>query len=284
MPFICPNCGNSDENHFLRQDPPRDDYYVCTVCGECDLDLDFADYNGTWVSEVVASGSVGTEENSGNQKPTSRKMANDGVSTYHRRAHLMERLSQALCREPQIEDKDLQTIREIYEGWKQFDPNFSERVRKEEEHLSKKDVQRILRFLNAKEKNTKWTTKYLEKWKSVSRDLYNLEHHKDFDLGISENDVIKIGSKFIRFSNLWDEYKKSNCFPERKHFPNYNFILTLIANDLCNIQLNPYEFPLPSLKCQARLIKYYLRLAQDLNFLKEDTKKKYFIQYQITSF
>ena len=197
----------------------------------------------------------------------------------------MERLSQALCREPEIEDKDKQTIKEVYDGWKNFDKEgFAKRVSKKEEHLHKKDIQRILRFLNNKEKTIKWTTKYLEKWNTIRRFLYKEEHKEDLPLKLTENNIVKIGTKFDTFSYLWDNLKREGKFPERKHFPNYNFIFTLIAKDICNIELDPEEFPLPSPKCQQKLIKYYLILAEELNFLTKDLKQKYLTQYQITNF
>lgn len=272
---ICHICGNSDSSEFIRQEPPRDDYFTCTKCGECDIDLDF--FEQQWVEEVLQSGAVTDRQN-----VQFRRSANDPASSYHRRAHLMERLSQSLCREPEIEDRDKQSIQEIYDGWKNYEQKFAERVRNLQEKLHKRDIQRILRFLNNKEQTIKWTTKYLEKWKSISRFLYKYEHNQDYvgPLQISENNVIKIGSKFLRFSNLWDLLKQEGQFPERKHFPNYNFIITLIAKDLCNIELDPEEFPLPSTKCQQKLIKYYLRLAQDLNFLSEETKQNYIKLYQ----
>ena len=272
MHNLCHNCGNSDTNEFIRQEPPRDDYFTCTKCGECDIDLDY--FEQQYTEEVLQSGTIINQQNL-----STRRSANDNISTYHRRAHLMERLSQSLCREPEIPDNDKQAIQEIYDGWKKFDKTFTQRIGNIQEKLYKRDVQRILRLLNSKEHNMKWTTKYLEKWKSISRFLYKYEHNTEMTLQITENQIIKIGSKFITFSHLWDRLKQEGKFPERKHFPNYNFILTLIAKDLCNIELDPEEFPLPSLKCQQKLIKYYIILAKELNFLTEDTKEKYLKTY-----
>jgi len=216
MHNLCHNCGNSDTSEFIRQEPPRDDYFTCTKCGECDIDLDYCEQQYT--EEVLQSGTINPQQNL-----STRRSSIDKISSYHRRgnkilfkfflflillikkAHLMERLSQSLCREPEIPDNDKLAIQEIYDGWKKFDKTFAERVGNLQEKLHKRDVQRILRFLNSKEHNMKWTTKYLEKWKSISRFLYKHEHKQDYvgPLQITENQVIKIGSKFITFSHLW---------------------------------------------------------------------------------
>lgn len=254
--IICPECGNADENEFEHQRPPNDHFFVCCQCGTCDLDpLDFPRENND--SIVSPDGkSVDLPE-----RPVSVVEERRKESTYQRKAHLMERLSQSLCREPLISDEHLKLIQHQFENLCQGDKKF--RKAYEENRLSKRHVQRILRSLN-QEHNTKlFTTRYLEKWQSIKQFL-----NKKQSSSFTELQAIKLGTKFNLFSKRWDELKRSGLFPERKHFPNFNYMFVQIAN-LFNLPINAEDFPQPSVKCQQKLKPYFEYLAKDLNFLSK---------------
>lgn len=85
-----------------------------------------------------------------------------------------------------------------------------------------------------------------------------------------------------QFSNLWNRKKQDGEFADRKHFPNFNFMFTNIAK-IEKIQFPEDEFPLPSPKCQDRLMKFFVPMAVELKFLtpeqgqtliKKDSKKE----------
>jgi hypothetical protein len=270
--IICPNCGNQDENEFEHQRPPNDNFFVCCQCGTCDLDpMDFAQTNEE--STCISDGKPLDLP----ERPVSVVQERRKESSYQRKAHLMERLSQSLCREPLISDEHLNLIQHQFDNLCKRDKKF--RKTYEENCLSKRHVQRILRSLN-EEHNTKiFTTRYLEKWQSIKQFLYKNKKTENNSTdqnnmtpssssSFKELQAIKLGTKFNLFSNRWDELKRMGMFPERKHFPNFNFMFVQIAN-LFKIPINVDDFPQPSLKCQQKLKPYFEYLAKDLNFLSK---------------
>jgi hypothetical protein len=44
--------------------------------------------------------------------------------------------------------------------------------------------------------------------------------------------IIKIGTEFMLYSNSWNDLKKQGYFPERDHFPNFNFMFQAICKQL----------------------------------------------------
>lgn len=249
--FVCPDCGHNSENDFIQQLPPRDHLFTCGVCGRCDIaqneGSDFVQ------DDVISSGQV--------FQPSVKE---DRPSTYQRRAHITERLSQSLCKEPLIQKSHKELI--LQAGFKiaQKDPEFKTRVLTRS--IKKRDIQKILRALNRKEGTKTFTTRYLEKWKSIRSFLLNEEPPK-----LPQNKIIRLGYRMQQFSNLWDRKKQDGEFQERKHFPNFNFMFTKLAS-LDDIQIPIDEFPLPSPQCQQRLEKYFINLATELKFLTPSNK------------
>jgi hypothetical protein len=168
----------------------------------------------------------------------------------------MERLSQALGREPKIKDSDLAEIKSQY-----ADSNPPADAK-----LTKRDIQRILRSLNAKHKSKRYTTCYLEKWRSI-RAFLTGEEETEEDVGI-----VRLGYIFKAFSDKWDEMTmEEGRFPERRHFPNFNFMFNqIIRLPGIKVKVNPSNFPMPSRKCSERLMPYFLAMALELNILTPD--------------
>lgn len=247
----CPNC--SSVNNFAY----HDGVHVCKDCANC---VDEGDFEYTEISV---------------EKEKSVLYHDEFAGTYKRIAHLNERLSQGVLMEPEIPQSDMDLIREEFES---LGRQYFKKQRFDCNAITKKDIQDTLRSLDNKNK-TNFTVKYLEKWKSI---IFNLTG--EFPQIWTETEINKIGSMFLMFSDKWNEwqppkskYNRDNWrFPERKHFPNFNFIIRKCA-DLQGIEYDPNDWPIPTTsRCVDRLNFYFEEMCKELkiNLNKKNINQK----------
>lgn len=176
--LICPECKNGNQFNFVPQLAPNDHLFTCGECGLCDVDTSELDDNpDNWDQIEEIERGFAPVENLDNCaiKPL------DKVSTYQRKAHITERLSQTLCKEPVIEVAHQTLIRDTF--GKLLSQNKSFKKSHQSGKICKREVQQILRSLNKTENTKKFTTKYL-----VSKNLF-------FELTFSR----KNGNQFVLF-------------------------------------------------------------------------------------
>ena len=135
----CSNCGNKD---YMRFD--YDANFDNCICMECGAVLQQMHY-----SDLLACSSM--------DQPRAEKTDNDSKTpqspkaykgTYHCWAYLMERLSAACLREPNINDDDKNKIKQEYDLYSTR--SWFHQQRKQQRLISKKVIQAILRSLNKK--------------------------------------------------------------------------------------------------------------------------------------
>lgn len=201
---------------------------------------------------------------------------------YRRQSHVVERLSAATLREPVIPAEHQQHIRAAAVG-KPCD--------------TKSDIQSILRSLDHAEEPVmtlkrcrvdglvghvevpvKWTAMYLERWKSIRAMLRAGEHEESI---LANEIVVDVASLFMRFSRLWDRWQPPQFkyererwrFPERKHFPNFNFMFR-VCFELLRLEYDPQEWPIPTKhKCLQRLEFYAMEMMRYYGMLALYTPK-----------
>ena len=131
------------------------DYCICMECGKVLQQMHYTD--------LLACSTLDqrrVEEISDNPKASKSPKIYKG--TYHCHAYLMECLSAACLREPNInDDDDKSKIKEEYEL--HSEKSWFHQQRKWQRLISKKDIQTILRSLNKKNNTKIFTTCYLEK-------------------------------------------------------------------------------------------------------------------------
>ncbi len=265
MSWVCSNCNADGVANLLWSDV--DFACICTLCGFIHQDLDYIRYTELFTKD--------TSGDTLDVPPKKRK--------YHRylekdrRAHLMERLSAAFMHEPEISSSDMELIRDGHNRF--MDRNFFYKLRAQSGILDKRDIQNLLRFIDdptgnkkrmkkkrgrkafdkpyqeeAKTEQTekRYTVLYLEKWKSIKTALLNITPST-----LTEDDIIQLGTEFLKYSAMWNKLKIMGYFPERDHFPNFNFMFTKIAKNL-KIDITSKEFPLPNTpSCIKQLENYY---------------------------
>ena len=128
---------------------------------------------------------------------------------YQAKFHFNERMSQWCGQEPDIPDDDLRTIFAACERHVQTsnrNRNGGQRLR------TKADIQRVLRSLGKK-----YSKKYLEKWLTIMR---RFNGHTLYQTPSSE----LVGNLQRRFSSIMEPWYKTKP-KNRKHLPNYNYII-----------------------------------------------------------
>lgn len=203
-------------------------------------------------------------------------------NTYKRRVHFMERFSQFFGKEPDLDYEDKKIIKKYHDEYLKLNPFYKALV--ESGSISKKDIQKLLRFIDRKENSKKFCRLYLEKWVSIAFEIcwVRIPHYTD-------EEYVKVGLELLKFSNLWDELyppsikinKEEWYFPNRKHFPNINFAIQQIHNYLGLEKYNKY-FPIPTTNHSLKKLKYYWNLLEEkmgyskVKKLKQLTISNYF--------
>lgn len=234
-------------------DIDADDFYKCSNCGDNNLN-NLVDEDGCYVCVqcgfVLAAYPMVPEHPDVVAQRSTRVFRRGDRNTYLRKAHIVERLNLAMCREPRIPNDRCALI---YRFWRGSGADLPQ---------SKADVRQLLRSLDKKRVDTTfpYCQKYLEKWKSIRKFIYELE-------GVPLNDVpsidvlCRIGTVFDRMSKVWSTWQPRNKpreqwkFPERKHFPSFNLVIVRI-HQLLDLPYDENDWPLPGVECIKKVTKY----------------------------
>ena len=240
-------------------------YYVCAGCGDMDshnLVFDEGAHVCTRCGTVTAEGALKPDAPSVvSQRPTVT-IRRGARKTYLRKAHIVERMSLALCQEPRI-PRERKKI--IYEQWQKSGLAAP---------ATKTAVRRLLRLVDKSgvDASFNYCQKYLEKWKSIRRMIY-----KRVNIPIPplpKLDVIAdIGTAFDHMSRLWTIWqmplkpRSEWKFPERKHFPSFNLTIVRL-HELYGHPYDPDDWPLPSPACCAKVNVYIDAMFRHLGFIE----------------
>lgn len=299
---VCKFCLTSNNditniNNFI----PSEDFdstglYVCKTCGNCCSDI--VDIYSTPSIELGTTDeflpdNVGNTRRDNNDiivnngrggifnKQTTNNSRSKSLNgnkqkyfkdTYKRVSHLFERIYQHLCREPEICREDMEIIRREY---KLKQKNSLVSWCKQRPIMKKKNVQIILNSIDKKNPNLKFSNKYLEKWKSIRRDLTGHEGHF-----LTQGEINKVTALFSIFSDVWNSWqnprdkktKNTWVFEGRSHFLNFNYMFRRIF-ELCEIDYDKTEWLEPITQgCKNDLDYYFnflLKTVLNKNYLKE---------------
>jgi len=207
------------------------------------------------------------------------------AGTYARKSHICERMAAARCLEPEIDPDHLDVIAaefvrlelQCLEPWtyplvrRAFKPGDVPRHR-----ASRDRIAQVLRSLDQRKHDRRkdWTSKYLERWRSVRAYLCALQGEDS--AALSAEDAVRVGALFTRLSEVWDEWNPPRLrlfansgrfkFPERVHFPNYNATFRALFK-LLHIEFDPAEWPMPtSEKSVCSINKYLSALFEHLQW------------------
>jgi hypothetical protein len=268
--WVCPICGDDDVDNLREPSVGGSDLFTCANCGANNIDITFEEFDlfrrrtakNQLVSDDVLRALASDDFVLDTSLPALLQFFRPAGKTYNRNAHFNERLSQHLCREPEIPEEHLALIKVWCEKMDKDSLWYSRRIHKK---LKKEDIRRLLRLIDKKRKEKpKFTSLYLEKWKSIRADIYGDEAPV-----LKWENVIKILSILSRFSAKWKEIQTDSQgprFPNRIHFPNINYIILEIAR-YEDIKLPVEEFPPPkTAKCREKLKKYFLELCKELQY------------------
>jgi len=176
--------------------------------------------------------------------------------SYNRRAHINERMYAHCLREPLIcrHDSDIIQTKLEHHMFNNTGYTLSNATMP-----TKRDIQHVLRSIDKQNLHpqTKWCKKYLERWKSIAEVFMNPQHvdypeRPTVQITYTPQELSMVGQLFIAFSNVWDrwqpprmKYNRSTWkFPDRKHFPNFNYIFCKI-HDLIGCSEHNVYFPVP---------------------------------------
>jgi len=264
----CPYCGNvncfsdadgTSDNVSLEVIRSKDNYIsdnvVCHSCGEV-----FDSAKWIYLDKKIEI----SEHDAFVQKRR---------NSYVREAHLNERIRQFLCIEPKIKSGDVEIIKQYFkEHWTKtiihrFFTNFNEIDYIEK--LKKQHIRSILRNLDKYRWENKIETeetrrkffcsKYLEKWKKIKKIIFFDSKNMEYDQNQKESywtdkEREQVIDLFLTFSTFWDlgqppsmKFKRQEfwIFYERKHFPNFNFIIRKCC-EILNIYYDKDDFPIPA--------------------------------------
>ncbi len=200
------------------------------------------------------------------------------LGSYNRLSHFNERLRCHMLREPIIENKNFSRIREAYERLvesgsipseplkkshvrqilrliddedkkrendeKSMEPVFASDEEEAEElyHLLKETVDDE-EEPKKKKKKRGFSTKYLEKFKSI---IYRLTEGRQELQYLTPEQRGCLGQLLKFFSVTWNRWKAEGLYPERKHFPNINLVLRRSFEEMDINHLDLDEFPIPA--------------------------------------
>lgn len=199
------------------------------------------------------------------------------LHSYKRRAHLVERLSAGTGREPAIKQEHQQLICE------RFCEMYADYVARHADErnygITKRDIGRVLRSLDAQHTHRLFCVRYLEKWKTIRAcvltDGLGLPHRERF---MSEDLVVRLGAAFMRLSDIWDSLQNPRQpatqwrFSRRRHFPNFNYTIWRLLHYLVPADQHETEewtdaWPLPSAACISQIKPYVDELFQRAGFI-----------------
>lgn len=203
----------------------------------------------------------------------------DYVGGYKRIVHITERCSAHNMVEPTIPMEDCKVIFQYHPELLDLDLEYRAHYWSYRgKAFVKKDIQRLLRFIDSHDgvhphyhPTKKFCRLYLEKWKSISYQLVSLSGRKKQVHLYSPDELAQVRAIAKRLSNTWDrmqnpayrtkEERQANwVFPERKHFPNINFVMQQIHKVLGLEHMNE-DFPLPA--TWRKLLKYWVPLCKN---------------------
>lgn len=267
MVKFCTGCNN-------RQCFVFDSHSDTIICTECRLVYDFGNVPPDDGTEPVFD-------------PVHETPESKFKNTYHRVAHLNERLSSAVLHDPLPPDAVMDLIRT--EWLKLQETNYFVKLRAKQGLCKKSDIRNILGSLDlnpeARKKlvearvsvdnpnpnpDTGFSILYLEKWKHLGSWLTGKEP-PIYDY----HQVNRVGHLLDRFSSIWNRYQHPNdkferkywVFKDRKHFPNFNFMFQRVHELLGPeyTKFNP-EFPVPTNgQALKRLWRYWRFIAKKAN-------------------
>lgn len=254
--YSCQQCSNNDIRNF--QYFPNEDWYVCMECGLVCTDLCDAQVVEEYCKLVVPQG----------KKPFQ--------NSFNRRVHIMERISATQRKDPEICQEDALQLQIYHELYQERDYFYRERAKAK--CLNKKDIQKLLRFVDKleKENGKKWCKLYLEKWNSILEILEGIQLPT-----YSYEEIARIVSLLLRFSNLWDiwqpptdrETRERWKYKDRKHFINYNFAFQKM-HKLLNIKGKNMLYPKPTtIASLKKLEKYWQDMCMELGLPVDVTKQ-----------
>jgi len=275
--YTCTACGTQFDEPTFRDDAPPTTLHSTTsedtpgCCPELDWDL--------------LDGTFWTRWTSFNQQPSTSKEETyrelqllydkKFKGSYNRRAHINERLYAHCLREPAVPAEHHCIIQEYMDHY--IRANCGAALAAGGFTPSKRDIQRILRSLDKSKKHPeiKWCKKYLERWKSIAEFYVNPDYVFSAEMptvqpSYNSTELAYVGQLFMAFSNLWDRWQppsqkfdRSNWrWPDRKHFPNFNYMFRKIHALLGYTHHDPY-FPLP-VSSTAKLDIYYNAMCKEL--------------------
>lgn len=187
------SCGEGDLSKLQYHSNTGE--YTCTSCGlvHSELSIDGLVHIGRFQPL--------TEEQMATEPANFR--AKQFKESYQRRVHLHERFSAHNRREPRICKTDMVTIKNhhhilVAKNW------FYQRLF-ETGQATKREIQTLLRFVDAKEvkagRTKRFCKKYLERWNSLLEQLGGIKLPP-----FTSYEAARLGAEFLRLSNLWDQY------------------------------------------------------------------------------
>jgi hypothetical protein len=233
-PTACTVCGNEDVTTF--QYNYDDNTTTCTQCGAMLDSIGWAEY----IQMVPPP-----------PKDADAKTKRKYKGTYNRRAYIVERIAASCMCEPEIKpDEHKDIIKAEYE--KYSNRSYFERLRAQNKLINKKDIQSILRSIDKRNGNSKFTTKYLEKWKSI-KNMLGAQVRV-----YTPEESIRVGSSLCQWSGLWNDAQPPSraedppeqrpwVFKYRKDFPSLNYMIRRLHKKH-GIKGMDSSFPLPVTK------------------------------------
>jgi hypothetical protein len=157
----CTNCGNSDPSCFNYSDNNGIDGSICALCGCINQEVGISELRQN-LQRILNT----TESKVFNKR--NGKWQNPKKFSYDRKAYINERFNESRCKEPEICDEDKEIIKNEYNefintgGYTGIQPYFIKRIH-ETGNITKRDIQRILRSIDTKNKDKKksFSQKYL---------------------------------------------------------------------------------------------------------------------------
>lgn len=205
----------------------EEDILQCKYCSKFDVYLNFEGYEYVCHScGSVHAVAIGCSAHEYFKDNYNWSMGN----FYQAKFHFNERMSQWCCNEPLIPDPDVKIIMDACAKYEKDGKSVD----------SKRDIQRILRSLGRK-----FSKKYLEKWLSILR-----KYNKKIYFPCPSNRLVDcLRSNFNCVLGPFENSKPKN----RKHLPNYNYIirqlLYIIDPELDTI----YSFCFPLLQSKKKV-------------------------------
>ena len=201
--------------------------YLCRSCGKQDVWLNFEGYENVCHScGDVHSAEFSMASNEFFKDHYTFKFNN----FYQAKFHFNERMSQWCNQEPHIPDSHMRKILGACERYQEVGSPIE----------SKRDIQRILRSLGKY-----FSKKYLEKWLTIMS-----RHHKTSLYPLPDSNLVdSLQKMFCAILPPWYKTKP----PERKHLPNYNYIIRQLLYINGEHIENTYKICFPLLQSKKKI-------------------------------